>query len=46
ILALGTLAELAREFGESDLEELFFGLIQRHDAEAMELGADTRTATV
>jgi len=45
ILALGTLAELAREHGESDLEELFFGLIQRHDAAAMKLGADARAAT-
>jgi sodium transport system ATP-binding protein len=32
ILAAGTLGELTSEHGESDLEELFFGLIQRHDA--------------
>ena len=33
ILAMGTLAELTTQYGESDLEELFFGLIRRHDAE-------------
>jgi sodium transport system ATP-binding protein len=31
ILAVGTLEELVEEHGEKDLEELFFGLIQRHD---------------
>ena len=41
ILALGTLAELAREHGENDLEELFFGLIQRHDADASRVEAAT-----
>ena len=37
ILAMGTLAELTAEFHESDLEELFFGLIQRHYAAALRL---------
>jgi sodium transport system ATP-binding protein len=32
ILAEGTLAELADKHNESDLEELFFDLISRHDA--------------
>ena len=31
ILAMGTLEELARQFEESDLEELFFKLVQQHD---------------
>jgi sodium transport system ATP-binding protein len=31
ILAEGTLDELTRQHGESDLEELFFRLISRHD---------------
>jgi sodium transport system ATP-binding protein len=36
ILAQGTLAELALEHDEPDLEELFFRLIQRHDAAVRE----------
>ena len=43
ILTLGTLAELAGEHGESDLEELFFGLIQRHDAGALRVDAGAGT---
>ena len=31
ILALGTLHELEAEYGQPDMEELFFELIQRHD---------------
>ncbi|HTM56239.1 MAG TPA: ATP-binding cassette domain-containing protein [Pirellulales bacterium] len=31
MLAVGTLEELVEEHHENDLEELFFGLIQRHD---------------
>ena len=31
ILALGTLDELAEKYGQPDVEELFFELIQRHD---------------
>jgi sodium transport system ATP-binding protein len=31
ILAEGPLAELREQFGENDLEELFFGLISQHD---------------
>ena len=36
ILAMGTMAELTTEHGESDLEELFFRLIRRHDAETQQ----------
>ena len=32
ILAIGTVAELAGEYNPPDMEELFFELIQRHDA--------------
>jgi sodium transport system ATP-binding protein len=35
ILALGTLTALTAAYDETDLEELFFGLIQRHDAAAL-----------
>jgi sodium transport system ATP-binding protein len=38
ILAMGTLAELTARHDESDLEELFFGLIRQHDAKALEIG--------
>jgi hypothetical protein len=31
ILALGSLEELSAEYGQPDMEELFFELIQRHD---------------
>ncbi|MBL8849034.1 MAG: ABC transporter ATP-binding protein, partial [Planctomycetaceae bacterium] len=31
ILALGTLEELAAKYGQSDVEELFFELIEHHD---------------
>lgn len=34
ILALGTIDELARQYGQPDVEELFFELIQRHDRDA------------
>lgn len=33
ILAQGTIAELAARYGQPDMEELFFELIQRHDGE-------------
>jgi sodium transport system ATP-binding protein len=33
ILAMGTVAALAAEYGQPDVEELFFELIQRHDRE-------------
>ena len=33
ILAMGSLAELEAEYGLSDMEELFFKLIDRHEAE-------------
>jgi sodium transport system ATP-binding protein len=39
ILATGTLAELTTQHGEPDLEELFFRLIRRHDAEAPQAGS-------
>ena len=32
ILAIGSLPELEEEYGEPDMEELFFDLISRHDA--------------
>ena len=41
ILAMGTLAELTARHDESDLEELFFGLIRQHDAKALEIEAPT-----
>jgi sodium transport system ATP-binding protein len=31
ILARGTLPELTQQYGDADLEEVFFGLIRRHD---------------
>jgi len=34
ILAQGSIADLAREHGQPDVEELFFELIQRHDRDA------------
>jgi sodium transport system ATP-binding protein len=40
ILAQGTMAELSAEHGESDLEELFFQLIKRHDAAALRIEKD------
>ncbi len=33
ILASGTLAELAEQYGESDFEEMFFNLLQASDAD-------------
>ena len=33
ILAIGTLDDLAAEFGQTDMEELFFELISRHEKE-------------
>jgi sodium transport system ATP-binding protein len=40
ILAQGTLSELAAEYNQPDVEELFFELIQRHD---QSLGAPATT---
>jgi sodium transport system ATP-binding protein len=31
ILALGTLSQLESQYGQPDMEELFFELIQKHD---------------
>ena len=44
ILAEGTLEGLLNTYGEKDLEELFFGLITRHQ-EAEQTGPETRTST-
>ncbi len=44
VLAIGTMPELARRYGETDLEELFFGLIQRYDAAALRVDAPVAQA--
>jgi len=38
ILAIGTMPELQGRYGESDLEELFFDLIRRHDSDPTAAG--------
>jgi sodium transport system ATP-binding protein len=37
ILAMGSVHELVREHHQPDMEELFFALIERHDAEMREV---------
>jgi sodium transport system ATP-binding protein len=36
ILAHGTISQLASAYGQPDMEELFFELIQRHDGAALD----------
>jgi sodium transport system ATP-binding protein len=46
ILDRGTLDELTTRHGEADLEDVFFGLIRRHDSGLAESDAEARTAPV
>ena len=43
ILAQGTLAELAAQYDQPDVEELFFELIQQHDQSLRRLGGGRRS---
>jgi sodium transport system ATP-binding protein len=46
ILARGTLADLTLQHDEADLEEVFFGLIRRHDTAVNELDSNAPAARV